>query len=591
MGEYKVKFGIDIGHLKKSFANMRSNFSKTTEDMKANIKNVSSNLKNDLIAGFRKTSQASKQAEKEMGSSAQGIQIGLAGMLDSMKLVSQIGKDMLTGFINASPAASAQMALINFQTNLINKSMGDALAPTLAIIAEKFKILSNFIQSMDESVKIAIISVLSFVVAGTALAGVLLAISAIGAPLIAVLIAIGLAVAALSLAWTKNFLGIKDITMDVAETIGPVFKNLMELFKTESSGMFDSIKLGFNGTGEGLKNLGKQFADFIVNIKPILEILVKLLVVVLRAAIKNIIDYFNFLMKTITGVFEFFNKLVAKDYRGALNELVNLFKIALEFIGKLWMTAFDLLKGVFNAFGIDLEGILKKIATFFINIWDGIVSGFDSFINKFNNFIDNIKTGVNAISGFFSDLKDDIVNIFTSIGDFISDLFTSVDEGISSIANILKGIINSVISWMNSSIISAINGFLNTLKDIDIGGVEPFSWIKTIPTIPLLHSGGEVAKAGDYRLQRKEGVVSAPDMQKIGGISGLRQIINNPQQSTILDNRNNGVRQEQERFGEMNVTIENVNLSGDADLDKFVNRLRQRDISDLGTSGFSMRRY
>ena len=71
---------------------------------------------------------------------------------------------------------------------------------------------------------------------------------------------------------------------------------------------------------------------------------------------------------------------------------------------------------------------------------------------------------------------------------------------VDGIANAFRSIVNAIISGINHVVaipFNAINGFLDTLRGVDILGVQPFGWIGTInvPQIPQLAQGGVVSGA------------------------------------------------------------------------------------------------
>lgn len=584
MPEYKVRIGMDLSGLQKSFRQMKSSFAGTAGEMKKRVAAISSDLKTKLSGGFRQASSASKLSEKSMVSSSQGIQVGLDGMLESMKLVGGIAKDMLIGFVNASPAASAAMAQIDFSLTQIKKSLGDALAPALDMVAEKIEIFSDFMTNLDPAIQLAIVSSIAFVAAGVAVVGIITAISAIGLPLIGLFAAIGTAVALLSIAWQNNFLGIRDTVMLVVDQLKPIFEALMGTFITEASAMFASLKDSFGGTSGSLQELGKMFVQIFNILKPLLDVLIKVFFILLKNSIESIINKFKLWIGIVTGIFKLFAALVKGDWAGALEAFRGIFDAVIQYIQNEFQRIINLFVGLFNVFGIDLVSIWN-------NIWNGLKRGISTFINYFKGKFDILQNLFAKFANKVDSIGNKIKKIFAEIGDFFAGMWTSVKDGITSFPNIIKNIMNLPIKTINDTVIGKINDFLSKTKGISVAGVKPFSWIQTIPTIPLLHYGGVVGKSGDYRLQRGEGVLSAQQMSAIGGIVGLRAI---GRTSTV--NTNNTFVSEiapisQQGSNETNVTIQQVVLSNDIDLDKFVNALRKRDFDDFGSRGFSMMRY
>lgn len=91
----------------------------------------------------------------------------------------------------------------------------------------------------------------------------------------------------------------------------------------------------------------------------------------------------------------------------------------------------------------------------------------------------------------------------------------------------LKGILNGIISALNSAlswIFSGINSILSDLASFSIAGYSPFAGIRTIsvPQIPMLASGGFV-DSGQLFIAREAGA------EMVGSIGGKTAVANNNQ--------------------------------------------------------------
>ena len=122
------------------------------------------------------------------------------------------------------------MSQIQSVGELIAQDIGESMAPAFETAAEKAWGLYDAFTQLDPSVKQAIGGFIALAAVGTVVGGVIAAISAIGLPLIGVIMAIGLAVAALYIAWQNNFLGIQDITKNAIAEIKPQWESLKPTF-------------------------------------------------------------------------------------------------------------------------------------------------------------------------------------------------------------------------------------------------------------------------------------------------------------------------------------------------------------------------
>lgn len=147
--------------------------------------------------------------------------------------------------------------------------------------------------------------------------------------------------------------------------------------------------------------------------------------------------------------------------------------------------------------------------------WDWIVGVWNTAAEWFNNTI--IQPIANFFTGMWVGLKngasnawEGIKSVFSSVASFFKNTFTAAWEGVKAVfstgGKIFDGIkdgivkafttvVNAIIKGINKVVsipFDGINWALKKIKSIDILGVKPFNWIKTIgvPQIPLLAQGG-----------------------------------------------------------------------------------------------------
>lgn len=157
----------------------------------------------------------------------------------------------------------------------------------------------------------------------------------------------------------------------------------------------------------------------------------------------------------------------------------------------------------------------------FIYLWNNCEGFRNFFINLWATIKNTVQVAVGAISNFFAGLWAGIQNgavsawagvcrAFGSVTSWFRDtfsrawqavknvfstggrIFEGIKEGISSV---FKNVVNHIIAGINTVIsipFNAINGFLNTLRNVNILGVSPFGWIRNfgVPQIPYLAKGG-----------------------------------------------------------------------------------------------------
>ena len=130
-------------------------------------------------------------------------------------------------------------------------------------------------------------------------------------------------------------------------------------------------------------------------------------------------------------------------------------------------------------------------------VWSGVAEWFSTKVTQ-------------PVSQFFSDLWTRIKNTFSNVTEWFRSTFSKawqavknvfstggkVFEGIKEgITDVFTTVVNAIIRGINKVIsvpFNAINTILETLRDIEILGLSPFSWISTfsVPQIPELEEGG-----------------------------------------------------------------------------------------------------
>lgn len=144
---------------------------------------------------------------------------------------------------------------------------------------------------------------------------------------------------------------------------------------------------------------------------------------------------------------------------------------------------------------------------FFINLWATIKNTVQVAVGAISNFFAGLWAGIQngavsawagvcrAFGSVTSWFRDTFSRAWQAVKDVFSTggrIFEGIKEGISSV---FKNVVNHIIAGINTVIsipFNAINGFLNTLRNVNILGVSPFGWIRNfgVPQIPYLAKGG-----------------------------------------------------------------------------------------------------
>ena len=174
----------------------------------------------------------------------------------------------------------------------------------------------------------------------------------------------------------------------------------------------------------------------------------------------------NFIMQgLLNGITNLLDK-VKQIWENIKNTAIQKFTDIKDSISNIWQQ-------VTNKTSETWQNIKNKVREGAQGAWNGITSIFGNISNWFKEK--------------FSQAWQAVKNVFSTGG----KIFDGIKEGI---LNGLKSIVNAIISGINKVISVPFNGLnaaLRKIRDINIMGLSPFSWISTIkvPQIPRLANG------------------------------------------------------------------------------------------------------
>ena len=247
-------------------------------------------------------------------------------------------------------------------------------------------------------------------------------------------------------------------------------------------------------------------------------------------------------------VAEWFNINVVQPisgfFSGLWDGIVDTFSPAISWFSDLWGSVSQTFEDVFYDIGVLVSGtwetikivwgivsgwfdtnVIQPVASFFSGLWDGISSW---AIKSW----DKISTVFSGIAAWFD------ANVIRPIVGFFTDLWTDITVIFGEVVGFFKGIINGVLSGLNSAIryaFGGINSILRSIRGFSIAGFTPFSGLReiSVPQIPMLANGGFVDQ-GQLFIAREAGA------EMVGSIGRRTAVANNDQ---IVDGITYGVRE------------------------------------------------
>lgn len=335
----------------------------------------------------------------------------------------------------------------------------------------------------------------------------------------------------------------KQLTVGILQALPVLIQALPDIIKALTDGLvslFDSMPEITNMLGE----LIGVVADTLIDLIPVLveasmtitekmidaltepETLFKLVEMAGRLIIAVAGGLLAAVPKLLEGVAKIMSTVVTNitsfDFGKTGSELIGNITSALQGAAdKLttWWDGWSQKIGEYARIGWDsVVKTWSAVGQWFLDRWEDIKKPFVKaaqwFGDVFTNAWDGIKTAFSAVGGFFGQVWNGIKGTFSNVAGWFSDIFTKAWDGIKnvfapvgqtfqnigdSILNGLKSIVNTLITGINNVItvpFDGLNSALRSIRDIDIIGNKPFSWLSDIPVpqIPYLAKGGVLKK-------------------------------------------------------------------------------------------------
>lgn len=238
----------------------------------------------------------------------------------------------------------------------------------------------------------------------------------------------------------------------------------------------------------------------------------------------------------IQPISNFFSELWGNISEWAINAWTSIkefFSPAVEWFSELFGSVGQTIEDIFYNIGVIASGCWETIKI----IW-GTIAGV-----VYDNVIQPVITLFTSLWSKITQLVTSAWNaykaVFLTVASFVNtyviqplirlalNLWTDITNVFSALVGFFKGIINGVISALNSAlswIFGGINSILRELANFSIAGYSPFAGLRTIsvPQIPLLASGGYV-DSGQLFIAREAGA------EMVGSIGNRTAVANNDQ--------------------------------------------------------------
>ena len=239
------------------------------------------------------------------------------------------------------------------------------------------------------------------------------------------------------------------------------------------------------------------------------------------------------------------------------NAIVTFFSPAVEWFSQLFGSVWQTIKDIFYNIGVIISGcweiikavwgiasewfdvnVIQPVATFFSDLWDGIVSiaqtCWEGIVNVWNIVSDWFNTYVvTPVATFFTSLWAGIKNAAIIAWDGIKTIAISAWDGI-------KSVFSTIGSWINEKIVQPVSkffaglwdGFKEGAKKAWEGVKSVFSTVGTFFKNVFTDAWKGIVKvfsvAGEIFVDIKDGIVSAFKFVVNGIIKGINKVVSIP---------------------------------------------------------------
>ncbi|MFJ7831802.1 hypothetical protein ACIQXU_16450 [Peribacillus sp. NPDC097284] len=356
-------------------------------------------------------------------------------------------------------------------------ALKDSLQPILTVIAEVIAKIAEWVQN-NPTLAATIAAVVSgigilmgiiialapvFTAIATAAGALGVSIGAISLPIVAIIAAIGLLIAA-GVAIYKNWDEISAFASEIWSSITNTISNLLTEGRTKIVSIWSSVTDFFRDWGPLILSILSGPVGMLVTliVKNFSSIKAQTL------SIWNIISSFlsklwSSLTSTASNTFTSLKSNVFSIFSSLKSSLTNLWNQLVSFLKSLW-------SGLKSTASTIFSSLKSNVVSIFTNLKSNVTSVFTSLKSILTNLWSGLKSTASSI---FSSLKSNVVSIFTSLHSSASSIFSSMKNAVVSATNSTKSALlagwnsaKSIVTNTVNSIKTVVSNIFNSLKSV-----------------------------------------------------------------------------------------------------------------------------
>ena len=447
-----------------------------------------------ILVALQRIAEAVTTIAEAAARTTDNVNSNMEKMTNTVSRVANLFAGFFNDLASQSPDVQVALALIDLEFEQMYITLGEKFAPFLeTVVIPLVENFTDIIANLSPEVTM-LIGIFSMLMASiTVLIPIVLALNVAISPIGLAVIAIVAAVSLLLLAWTQNFGGIQDITMAMWAQLEPTF-----------AAFVDALSLLWN-----------TFMLLLEIVEPILSVLFIMTMATFTSIVQGVLEiltiFITAIADTFGGIFKIIKGIFTLDFPLVFEGFIQLLKGLIEFVQLFFVALSEIIV-------IPIRAIVYTLLGIWTMAGDEIMAFFTGLVSTLTGFGD-------TIISIWGDVWDFLDNTGKDIIDWV---LGTIEDQTKGILGMLKKVVNFFIDLLNVYLISPVNEVIQALKDFEIGGFYPFSWIPIIPDLPTFHSGGLVEGNDDnvpIIAQSGEWVLNRSDVDLLGGPQGVKQLL------------------------------------------------------------------
>lgn len=420
---------------------------------------------------------------------------------------------------------SGQLTILKSAVEGFAISIGETLMPMIKNIVAKLQSFVDWLNNLDEGTRETILKIGLFVAAlGPALVIIGNVVSKVGTAM-KVISKLGTVINGASVVAEGGGAAAAAARGGLSACLGPIlavvaaiavlvaaFTHLWktnENFRKNVTAIWNRIKGIFDGFTQGivdrLNALGFSFEDITEVIKAVWDGFCNFLAPIFEGVFTYIANVLEETFGIITGILDIFIGIFTGNWSQVWEGVKGIFLSIWNFIVNSFTNIMNVLKGVADVvlgwFGTSWNEVWTGIKDFFVNLWTGIANFFTGLWEGIKNVV---TTAVMFIASFFEaafeiitlpfrfiweNCKEIIITVFNAIKTKVTTVINAISTVIKTVLNAIKTVFSTVwnaIKTVVTTVVNAIKTVVTTVFNaIKTTATTVWNAIKTAVTTPI----------------------------------------------------------------------------------------------------------